>query len=66
MIDFPTPISVGQVYTYLARSWVWNGSGWERLLNSGQIVSVFFNPGLNVSPIGTFTVSEQFTLLNYV
>lgn len=27
-IDFPSAPSLNQVYTYLSRSWIWNGSGW--------------------------------------
>ena len=28
-IDFPSGPSTGQVYTYLGRSWVWNGVAWD-------------------------------------
>lgn len=28
-IDFPTSPTVGQIYTYGARSWQWTGSGWQ-------------------------------------
>lgn len=41
MIDFPSSPTVGQAYTYGSRTWVWNGSGWERQINAGQTVSVF-------------------------
>jgi hypothetical protein len=28
-IDFPTSPTLNQEYTYLGRTWLWNGSGWE-------------------------------------
>jgi hypothetical protein len=28
-IDFPTSPTTGQVYTYLGKSWVYNGTGWD-------------------------------------
>jgi hypothetical protein len=28
-IDFPTSPTAGQVYTYLGKSWVYNGTGWD-------------------------------------
>jgi microcystin-dependent protein len=28
-IDFPTSPTTGDVYTYLGKSWVWNGTGWD-------------------------------------
>jgi microcystin-dependent protein len=28
-IDFPTGPTAGDVYTYLGRSWVWNGTAWD-------------------------------------
>jgi hypothetical protein len=28
-IDFPTGPTTGQVYTYLGKSWVYNGTGWD-------------------------------------
>jgi hypothetical protein len=28
-IDFPTGPTTGQVYTYLGKSWIWNGTGWD-------------------------------------
>lgn len=41
MIDFPTSPVLGDSYTYGSRTWIWNGSGWERVINAGQVVSVF-------------------------
>jgi hypothetical protein len=31
-IDFPTSPSLDQEYTYLSRTWKWNGSGWQLVL----------------------------------
>lgn len=28
-IDFPASPTLNQEYTYLGRTWLWNGSGWE-------------------------------------
>ena len=30
IIDFPTSPTLGQTYTYNGRTWVWDGTGWER------------------------------------
>ncbi len=69
MIDFPTSPVANQTYTFNGRTWVWNGSGWERQINAGQNVAIFFNPGVEVqtvaaalpTPIGT-----TWQLVNYV
>lgn len=34
-IDFPTPVSVGETYTFGGRTWVWNGSGWAGQYGAG-------------------------------
>ena len=55
-IDFPTSPIVGQQYTFGIRTWVWDGYGWEKLINGGQSVSflsVFFD------------VVDTYTLLPY-
>lgn len=49
MINFPSSPVVNDTYTYNGRTWVWNGSGWERQINAGQIVSVFVTPGTEVT-----------------
>lgn len=28
MLAFPTTPAIDEVYTYMGRSWVWNGVGW--------------------------------------
>ncbi len=47
-MDFPSSPSVGQAYTFASRTWVWDGVGWARQINAGQIVAVFVNPGVEV------------------
>ena len=44
-IDFPNSPTVGQVYTYQGKSWIWNGSGWDvpRALNEIGAVRSFAN-----------------------
>lgn len=41
MINFPTSPVVNDAYTFGSRTWIWNGSGWERQINRGQNVQVF-------------------------
>jgi hypothetical protein len=69
MIDFPSSPTVGQTYVFGARTWQWNGSGWARLVNAGQIVSVF----VLLSPINLdsaialpIPITTTWTQLNYV
>jgi len=45
VIEFPSTPVVGDTYTFNGRTWEWNGSGWERQLNQGQLVAVFTSPG---------------------
>lgn len=69
MIDFPSAPVLNQTYTYLGRTWVWNGSGWERQINAGQNVAVFINPGLEVQTVATALPTPTDTtwqLVNYV
>jgi hypothetical protein len=44
-IDFPTSPTTGQVYTYLGKSWVYNGTGWDapRALSEIGAVQTFAN-----------------------
>jgi len=69
VIDFPTSPVLGQTYTYGSRTWVWNGSGWERQVNAGQTVSVFVSPGVLVDFGVTglpYTVGTAWGSVNYV
>lgn len=34
-IDFPTPVTIGETYTFGGRTWVWNGTGWAGAYGSG-------------------------------
>lgn len=40
-IDWPPSPIVGQPYVFGGRTWQWNGSGWMRVVNANQVVSVF-------------------------
>jgi hypothetical protein len=44
-IDFPSSPTTGQVYTYLGKSWVYNGTGWDapRALSEIGAVRTFAN-----------------------
>ena len=48
MINFPTSPALNDIYTYLGRTWVWNGSGWEPPDQRRPGVSVFIQPGVEV------------------
>ena len=69
MINFPASPALNDRYTYLGRTWVWNGSGWEREINAGQTVSVFISVGpvveLGVTAI-PYTVGAAWGSINYV
>ena len=41
MLNFPSSPTAGDQYTIGARTWVFNGTGWERLINSGQVLVSF-------------------------
>lgn len=68
MIDFPTSPVVGDTYTYNTRTWRWNGDGWERQLNSGQVVAVFVSPGVEVLESANVqaAIGATWVTLNYV
>lgn len=68
MINFPSSPVVNDTYTYNGRTWVWNGSGWERQINAGQIVSVFVTPGTEVTQtVASLSfIDNDWYELNYV
>ncbi len=69
MLDFPSAPSSGQVYTLGARSWRWNGSAWDKVINEGQGASVFTQVVAVESYAGPFAsgqVAFAFNLVNYV
>ncbi len=63
MIDFPTTPVQGDTYTFNGRTWLWNGAGWERQVNAGQIVSVFV--GTNTLVISEANILEAPALDNW-
>lgn len=69
MISFPSSPVIGQEYSYNGRTWTWTGSAWRRVINQGQIVSVFTATetlvDLTIAPI-PYTVSPGWQSINYV
>jgi hypothetical protein len=70
-LNFPTSPSVNEIYTLDTRRWIWNGSGWARVINEGQAVTVFVLGGPWVTdcialPIAAINAANGFTLVNYV
>jgi hypothetical protein len=62
-INFPTPTSVGQQYRYGIRTWEWNGTAWQLLINPAfGYGSTTVNGDLSVA--GTLTVSGTTTTIN--
>jgi len=68
VINFPSSPVVNDTYTYNGRTWVWNGSGWERQINAGQIVSVLVSPGVEVQTavLPVDFIANDWQLVNYV
>jgi hypothetical protein len=56
-IDFPSSPTTGQVYTYLGKSWVYNGTGWDspRALSEIGAVQTFANAAARTAAIPTPT-----------
>jgi hypothetical protein len=56
-IDFPSSPTTGQVYTYLGKSWVYNGTGWDspRALSEIGAVQTFENAAARTAAIPTPT-----------
>ena len=68
MIDFPSSPVIGQTYTYNGRTWTWDGTSWARVVNAGQVVSVFVTPGVEVisSASALPTIDNDWSSLTYV
>jgi hypothetical protein len=67
VIEFPTSPTIGDTYTYNTRTWVYNGDGWERQINAGQVVSVFIVVGVLVTELSAFDNSgNAWYQLDYV
>lgn len=66
-IDWPSSPSVGQLYGYGSRVWQWNGSGWMRVINANQIVSIFTLIN-NVDTLAALPalVADGFVLLTHI
>lgn len=68
-IDWPTSPAVGDFYPAVAtRQWKWNGEGWERTINGGQ-VAAYFVSFINVETfffVLPFTASGAFTSFTYL
>ncbi|MCK9987660.1 MAG: hypothetical protein AzoDbin1_04132 [Azoarcus sp.] len=68
MIDFPSGATVGQTHTAGNRTWIWNGTGWERQINRGQAIGAFY--GITEVQISVAAlpaaIGQGFQLLNYV
>jgi hypothetical protein len=56
-IDFPTSPTTGQVYTYLGKSWIWNGTAWDapKALSEIGAVQTFANAAARTAAIPTPT-----------
>lgn len=39
-ITFPTPTTIGEIYTENSRTWKWNGSGWDAVSVSSTLRSI--------------------------
>ena len=68
-IDFPSGPVTNQQYTFGARTWIYDGAGWERLINQGQVATVFVAAGPFVDNVLALPMAfgmGQWTLLNYV
>jgi hypothetical protein len=54
-IDFPSGPTTGQVYTYLGKSWIWNGTAWDTV-NPVSIPDTF------AIQINEQTISENYNI----
>jgi hypothetical protein len=74
-IDFPNSPTVGQTYTYLGRSWVWNGTAWDSVgavtvpdtfaiqINENTITENYnINAGYNGVSAGPITITSGITV----
>lgn len=68
-LNFPDSPALNDLYVVGDRRWSYNASGWQKVINSGQVVSVFIVAGPFVDdplalpvPLGL----ASFELVNYV
>lgn len=69
-LDFPSSPTVGNTYSVgsPARTWRWNGEGWERFINAGQIVAyvVIFEPVVEASVGGLSFIPDDIYTFTYL
>lgn len=67
-IDFPSSPTAGNLYVFGTRTWLWNGSGWQRVFNASQIVSVFtlLGPTVSIPVAFPYPIDGTWTLLNHI
>lgn len=74
-IDFPNSPTTGQVYTYLGKTWIWNGSAWDStspvivpdtfaIKINEQLISENYsiNSGYNGVSAGPITIASGITV----
>lgn len=71
-INWPTGPSVGQFYPTTVTpgdpQWKWNGEGWERVINAGQVVTVLIilNPVVETTVEALAFVSNTIHSFTYL
>ena len=65
-INFPSAPTVNDLYVFGSppRTWRWNGEGWERVVNAGQIVAflIVVQPYVEVVATAmTFVPNDMYT-----
>ena len=66
-MDFPSTPIVGQLYSFAGRTWRFDGAGWQRVVNQGQIVSVFTLVQVNEALVTTLpTTPNAWHLINHL
>jgi hypothetical protein len=71
-IDWPTTPTVGQIYPLIVTpglpQWIWNGEGWQKVLNAGQVVSVFVSLLTNENAVIELPqdITGAWTLLTHI
>jgi hypothetical protein len=67
-MDFPSTPVAGQTYTFASRVWRFDGEGWRRVVNQGQIVSVFTLLQYNETSVAAlpYPISTSWHLVNHI
>jgi hypothetical protein len=68
MLNFPSTPALGDQYTIGTRTWAFNGAGWERIINSRQVLLSFVLIDLLIidQAIAFNAPLVGFTELNYI